>query len=70
MLLVEVVYNPSSNVYKPSPCRVEIFQLYKRVKHPQHNFDSMDKVRVETNTEFCQPQLVKLKLEPTFDQIN
>ena len=30
----------------------------------------MNKIRVRSNTELSQPQLVKLKLEPTFDQIS
>ena len=30
----------------------------------------MNKIRVQSNTEFVQPQLVKLKVEPTFDQIS
>ena len=29
----------------------------------------MNKIGVRPNTEFSQPQLVKLKVEPTFDQI-
>ena len=63
MQLVEVVYNPSSNVYKLSPCVVEIFQLQKSAKHPQCNFDFINKIRVQSDTEFSQSQLVKLKLE-------
>ena len=30
----------------------------------------MNKIGVQSNTEFAQSQLVKLKVEPTFDQIS
>ena len=30
----------------------------------------MNKIGVRSNSEFSQPQLVQVKVEPTFDQIN
>ena len=47
----------------------KIFQLHKVAKRPQCNSDFINKIGVRSNTEFSQPQLVKLKVEPTFDQI-